>query len=104
MAFSLNNPPYSTDNPPIYHVKLGDGVLGKANKNGTILVNSDITDKNQYDSVIKHEKVHLDQMKRGDLDYNDTHVFWKGKTYPRATMKEGSPSLAWEREAYNKTT
>jgi hypothetical protein len=44
--------------------------------------------------------VHLDQMKRGDLDYTDTDVFWKGKKYPRNKMKEGSKDLPWEKEAY----
>jgi hypothetical protein len=41
-------------------------------------------------------------MKRGDLDYTDTHVTWKGKKYSRATMKEGSKKLPWEMEAYKK--
>jgi hypothetical protein len=41
-------------------------------------------------------------MRRGDLDYTDTDVFWKGKTYPRSKMNEGEKSLPWEREAYKK--
>ena len=41
-------------------------------------------------------------MKRGDLDYTDTHVTWKGKKYSRATMEEGSKKLPWELEAYKK--
>jgi hypothetical protein len=44
--------------------------------------------------------VHIDQMKRGDLDYTDTHVMWKGKEYSRATMDEGNKKLPWEVEAY----
>ena len=51
--------------------------------------------------VIDHEMVHIDQMKRGDLDYNSTHVFWKGKYYPRSKMKEGDKNLPWEKEAYS---
>ena len=47
--------------------------------------------------------VHIDQMRRGDLDYDDNYVYWKGKKYSRAQMSEGSPNLAWEKEAYNKT-
>ena len=31
MAFKLNNPPYTIDNTPIYHVDMEDGVMGKAN-------------------------------------------------------------------------
>ena len=38
MAFKIT-PPYSMDNTPIYNVNMEDGVMGKANKNGSILVN-----------------------------------------------------------------
>ena len=103
MAFKLNNPPYYVDNTPIYNVNLEDGVLGKADKNGSILINKNITDPKQIQKVIEHEKVHIDQMKRGDLDYNDSAVFWKGKKYPRSKMKEGAKNLPWEKEAYNKS-
>jgi hypothetical protein len=41
-------------------------------------------------------------MKRGDLDYTDSHVIWKNKKYPRAKMNEGSKKLPWEIEAYKK--
>ena len=103
MAFKLSNPPYYIDNTPIYNVDLGNEVLGKADRNGSILINKNITDEKQKQDVINHEKVHLDQMKRGDLDYNDSVVFWKGKTYPRAQMKEGAKNLPWEKEAYKKS-
>jgi len=102
MAFKLNNPPYSLDNTPVYHVPLEEGILGKADRNGSILINKDITDPKQEKDVINHESVHVDQMKRGDLDYDDKYVYWKGKKYLRSKMKEGSPALAWEKEAYNK--
>ena len=102
MAFKLNNPPYFIDNTPIYNVNLENGVLGKADKNGSILINKNITDPKQIQKVIEHEKVHIDQMKRGDLDYNDSAVFWKGKKYPRSKMKEGAKNLPWEKEAYGK--
>ncbi len=77
-----------------------DGVLGKANNNGTIIINKDIKDPKQIDDVVEHEKVHIDQMKRGDLDYDDKYVYWKGKKYSRASMKEGAKNLPWEKEAY----
>ena len=32
------NPPFQGDNTPIYATNLEEGVLGKANNNGTILV------------------------------------------------------------------
>jgi hypothetical protein len=102
MAFKLNNPPYKLPETPIYHVSMEDGVLGKANRNGTIILNEKM-DPKQAKQVIKHEMVHIDQMRRGDLDYDDKYVYWKGKKYLRSKMKEGSPALAWEREANQKS-
>ena len=42
-------------------------------------------------------------MKRGDLDYDEDFVYWKGKKYSRDDMKEGAQNLPWEAEAYAKT-
>ena len=89
------------DNTPIYNVNMEDGVMGKANKNGTIILNKDL-DPSQCEKVIAHEKVHIDQMKRGDLDYDDKYVYWKGKKYSRAQMQEGAKNLPWEAEAYRR--
>ncbi len=99
MAFKLNNPPYKINNTPIYRVDMEDGVMGKANNNGTIIINKDV-DPSKTQDVIDHEMVHIDQMKRGDLDYDDENVYWKGKKYPRSKMKEGAKNLPWEAEAY----
>ena len=101
MAFKLTNPPYTIDNTPIYHVDMEEGVMGKANNNGTIIINKDVP-VNKVQDVINHEKVHIDQMKRGDLDYDDKYVYWKGKKYSRAQMQEGAKNLPWEAEAYRK--
>ena len=98
MAFKLNAP-FPIDNTPIYHVDMEESVMGKANNNGTIIINKDL-DPKMLNKVVKHEMVHIDQMKRGDLDYDDKNVYWKGKVYPRATMNEGAKNLPWEDEAY----
>ena len=103
MAFKMNGAPYAGDNTPIYQVDMEDGVLGKANNNGTIIINKDIKDPKQIDDVVEHEKVHIDQMKRGDLGYDDKYIYWKGKRYSRSKMKEGAKNLPWEKEAYTKT-
>ena len=42
MAFKLNNPPFHMDNTPIYRVDMEDGVMGKANNNGSITINKDL--------------------------------------------------------------
>jgi hypothetical protein len=98
MAFKLNAP-FPIDNTPIYQVDMEEGVMGKANNNGTIIINKDVP-TNKIQDVINHEKVHVDQMKRGDLDYDDKYVYWKGKKYSRAQMQEGAKNLPWEAEAY----
>lgn len=103
MAFKLKSSSYNIDNTPVYNVDMEDNVLGRANRNGTILVNKNVSPLEvAKNKTIEHEKVHVDQMKRGDLDYTDTDVFWKGKKYPRSKMKEGSKNLPWEKEAYKK--
>jgi len=102
MAFKLNTPPYNNDNTPIYSVDLGGDVLGKANNNGSILVDINVKPKDKK-KVIDHEMVHIDQFKRGDLDYDNKNVYLKNKTYPRSKMQEGAKNLPWEKEAYNKT-
>ncbi len=101
MAFKIK-PPYNLDNTPVYHVDMEDGVLGKANNNGTIIINKDVS-PNRMHEVIAHEMVHIDQMKRGDLDYDDHNVYWKGKVIPRSSIKEGAHDLPWEAEAYKKS-
>ena len=100
MAFKLENPPYQIDNTPIYNVDMEEGVLGKANNNGTIILNQNISSPAQRQEVIDHEEIHIEQMNRGDLSYTDTDVFWKGKKYPRSQMQEGAKNLPWEKEAY----
>ena len=99
MGFQLPPPPYKDLGVPVYLQDLGDDTLGKANNNETILINSKL-DPSERGRVIKHEMVHINQFRRGDLDYDDDNVYWKGKTYPRSKMHEGDKKLPWENEAY----
>ena len=99
MAFKLDNAPYKINNTPTYNVSMEEGVMGKANNNGTIILNKDLN-PSQCQNVINHEMVHINQMKRCDLDYDDDNVYWKGKKYSRADMEEGAKNLPWENEAY----
>ena len=101
MAFKLNNPPYRRLTP-VYHVDMEDDVMGKANNNLTIIINKNVCPSRTQD-VINHEMIHIDQMKRGDLNYDDENVYWKGKVYPRSKMNEGAKNLPWEAEAYKKS-
>jgi len=80
MAFNMKGCGITIDNTPIYQMDLEEGVMGQANKNGSILINKNLNSKEQKE-VIKHENIHLLQMKRGDLDYDNENVYWKGKKY-----------------------
>jgi len=103
MAFQMKGAPYAIDNTPIYQVDMEDNILGMAQNNGSILVNKNVSPLElERSKTISHEKVHIDQMKRGDLGYDEKNVFWKGKIYPRSKMQEGSKKLPWEIEAYKK--
>ena len=99
MAYKMKMGKLSIDNTPIYQMDTDEGVMGQANKNGSIIVDKNLSPLEQED-VVRHEKVHLDQMERGDLDYDNNNVYWKGKKIPRSTMDEGDKNLPWEKEAY----
>ena len=99
MAYKMKMGKLSMDNTPIYQMDTDEGVMGQANKNGSIVVSKDLHPEEQED-VVRHEKVHLAQMERGDLDYDDEFVYWKGKKYPRSEMDEGDKNLPWEKEAW----
>ena len=101
MAFKMK-PPFNINGSPVYERELEEGCLGKGNKNGTILIDKNV-EPNNMQKVIDHEEVHIDQVKRGDLDYDDDNVYWKGKVYPRSEMDEGAKNLPWEAEAYRKS-
>jgi len=89
---------------PVIKKDLEDGVIAEANNDGTIYLDKKVKNNTPLaKEAIAHEMVHMDQMARGDLDYNDDKVFWKGKSYDRDDMNEGAKNLPWEKEAYNKT-
>jgi hypothetical protein len=92
-------------NIPIIKKKLDGGVVAEANNDGSIYLDKKVkTNSPQAKEAISHEKVHILQMARGDLNYDDKNVYWKGKKYPREVMNEGSQQLPWETEAYQKQT
>ncbi len=99
MGFKMKMGKLSMDNTPIYQIDEEEGVMGRANKNGSITLNKNLSPLEQED-VIKHEKVHLDQMERGDLNYDDKYVYGKGKKRPKSKMEKGNKSLPGEKEPY----
>tara|TARA_X000001382_G_scaffold93469_1_gene68020 strand:- start:423 stop:800 length:378 start_codon:yes stop_codon:yes gene_type:complete len=89
----------NSEYPVIEKDNLEPGVVAEANQDGTIFVDADVSDKKKAEAV-EHEKVHMNQMERGDLSYDDKNVYWKGKTFAREEMEEGAKNLPWEQEAW----
>ena len=107
MSFKLTAP-YKIDNTHIYFVEEEDGILGRANINGTITINNKIKDPKQLEKIIKHEKIHVEQMKDGRLAYDDENIYHRKSGKGKWTVKKrskktnGSPVTWWEKEAYKK--
>ena len=93
---------------PVFEKNLDSGIQGEANRDGTIFVQKGMSQK-KINEAVAHEKVHLDQMSQGRLDYTGNTVTWKKDTrsparvYSRSDMPEGARNLPWEAEAYEKT-
>ena len=88
--------------------RLENGVAGKANNDGTIEIDPNLSPI-EREKTIAHEEKHMKDMKSGKLAYNDDNVTWNGKKYKRENGKimyngkaliEGHPSLPWEKVAY----
>lgn len=103
MAYKMKNNIVSllADGKPILKKSLDKGVNGITLNDGTIIVDKNLSPVQQK-LAVSHEKVHRDQIMRGDLSYDDYNVYWKGQAFPRKNMDEGSKSLEWEAEAYKK--
>ena len=106
--FGLHDATSEFGTPVIVKDDLEEGVQAEANRDGTIFVSSDLPE-NKVQDAVNHEKVHLDQMATGRLQYSDDSVTWKRDTksparkYDRATMNEGHPDFEWENEAYKQS-
>ena len=102
MAFKMKGlPGFHESGTPIFHKDLGSNIVAEANKDGSIFLDKAVNKSSKLGKeAIAHENVHIDQMKRGDLDYDDEFVYWKDKKYSRSKMQEGADNLPWEKEAY----
>ena len=89
---------------------LESGIAGEANNNGTIFVNKNIPKGSSLEAeVVAHEGDHMARMEKGELDYSDDNVTWRGKKYKRKDGKikyqgkwieEGWKDFPWEKLAY----
>ena len=105
----------SVPGTPVIRKPLGEGVMGEANMDGTIFINSNIMPgSDEEKQVINHEMRHSTDMRIGKLAYSDNFVKWNGNTYPRVTMngkdmiivdgvakEAGDGDFPWERDANN---
>jgi|TARA_R110002020_G_scaffold386817_6_gene597580 hypothetical protein len=101
MAFKIK-PPYKIDTTPVYRREMEDPTVHGVTLNTGCIVLNDKLPIEKEENTISHEKVHTDQILRGDLSYDDNYVWWKGKRYSRSKIKEGAKNLPWEKEAYAK--
>jgi hypothetical protein len=105
--------PVKVDPVPRYEVPFmpdniedNSGLVAKANKNGTMIVNKNIPMHSKLRKVAEsHEDQHLKDMMQGKLDYDDKAVYHnfdgKGvKMALRSDFNESDKNLAWEKKAY----
>jgi len=82
------------------------GLVAKANKNGTMIVNKNIPkDSKLRKEAESHEDHHLKDMMEGKLDYDGEKVYeristGRVKEHDRSNFQESDRNLPWEKEAY----
>jgi len=96
-------------NTPVFRKTLDKGILGEANKDGSVFISKSIKPGSKLEKeVLEHEGFHAKQMKNGVLDYTDNSVTYRGVEYERKNGKikykgkfypEGSDVFPWEQEA-----
>ena len=88
--------------------KLERGVAGRANNDGTIEIDPNLSPV-EREKTIAHEEQHMKDMKAGKLNYDDDYVYWNDGKYERKNGKikykgksyiEGHKDLPWEKKAY----
>ena len=97
----------SVPGTPVLRKKLGGGILGESNNDGSIFLHDKLVPgSDQEKHVLMHEMVHQTDMKVGKLAYNDNFIKWNGETYDRKNGKifynnewapEGSKHFPWEK-------
>lgn len=98
MAFKLKNKfDMRLMNTSVSHIEDDANVLGRTTSSGNITLSKDIPN-DHIKSVIKHELGHVDDVKNGDLSWDDKNFYWKGKKYNKAKW-QGKKNAPWEADA-----
>ena len=107
----------SVPGTPVIRKPLEEGVMGEANMDGTIYVNEKIDPNSfEYRQTVNHEMRHATDMKLGKLAYEDDHVMYNGRKFPRMDIngidailvdgewkEAGDTGFPWENDANNGT-
>ena len=109
MAFKIDSP-FNLDllSTSMFERDMGDDpVYARTLKSGSIVFNEDEKDPYKKLQTLTHEMEHVNQFKRGDLDYGENGagkqvVWWKGKEIDYKHMASGDPTQPWEIEPYKK--
>jgi|TARA_R100000027_G_scaffold19249_1_gene13961 Zn-dependent peptidase ImmA (M78 family) len=102
------NPELSTYDIPVFEKDLEKGHWGAANRDRTIHVNKNISDKNKKHAV-EHEMEHIKQFRNGTVRYDNKNIYYKPtlkspiNIIARNSIKEGAHNLPWEKAIYDKT-
>jgi len=97
----------SVPGTPVLRKKLGKGILGESNNDGSIFISHKLKPGSEEEKhVILHEMVHQTDMKIGKLAYDDYCIKWNGEVFERKNGKiyynnewapEGSKHFPWEK-------
>jgi hypothetical protein len=97
----------SVPGTPVLRKKLGGGILGEANNDGSIFIHEKVVPGSEQEKhILMHEMVHQTDMKIGKLAYDDNFIKWDGEIYDRKNGKifynnewvpEGSKDFPWEK-------
>ena len=97
----------SVPGTPVLRKKLGGGILGEANNDGSIFIHEKVVPGSEQEKhVLMHEMIHQTDMKIGKLAYDDNFIKWNGEIYNRKNGKifynnewvpEGSKDFPWEK-------
>ena len=105
----------SVPGTPVIRKDLGEGIMGEANMDGSIYINSNIEPDSELErQTISHEMRHATDMRIGKLEYADDYIKYNGETFPRETKKgkdmifidgewkeAGDTGFPWEMDANN---
>ena len=105
----------SVPGTPVVRKPLGENIMGEANMDGSIYINSNITPGSEEErQVINHEMRHATDMRVGKLAYGDNYIKYQGETFMRETIdgkdmikvdgkwkEAGDGGFPWEDDANN---